>query len=121
MGLDLRRADGALPKLVGHHGALEVAPENTLASFQRAADDGVDVIEMDIRLSADEHVVVMHDGTVSRTTNGSGIVSEMSLAELKRVDAGSWFDARYAGERIPTLVEVLSWAQGKVGLLLELK
>ena len=121
MGLDLRRPDGALPKLVGHRGALDVAPENTLASFQRALDDGVDVIEMDIRLSADGHIVVMHDGTVDRTTNGTGVVSEMSLGELKRLDAGSWFDARYAGERIPTLAEVLSWAQGKVGLLLELK
>ena len=121
MGLDLRRADDALPKLVGHRGALEVAPENTLASFQRALDDGVDVIEMDIRLSGDGHVVVMHDGTVDRTTNGTGLVSEMSVAQLKRLDAGAWFDARYVGERIPTLAEVLAWARGKVGLLLELK
>lgn len=121
MGLDLRRVEGALPKLVGHRGALEVAPENTLASFQRALDDGVDVVEMDIRLSVDGHVVVMHDGTVDRTTNGTGVVSEMSLAELKHLDAGAWFDARYVGERIPTLAEVLAWARGKVGLLLELK
>jgi len=121
MGLDLRRADGELPKLVGHRGALEVAPENTLASFRRAVDDGVDVVEMDVRLSADGYVVVMHDGTVDRTTDGTGVVSEMSLAVLKGLDAGSWFDARYAGERIPTLAEVLAWARGKVGLMLELK
>lgn len=121
MGLDLRRADGALPKLVGHRGALEIAPENTMASFRRACDDGADVIELDVCLSADGHVVVMHDATVDRTTDGTGPVSAFTLAELKQLDAGSWFDSQFTGERVPTLAEVLVWARGKIGLMVELK
>jgi glycerophosphoryl diester phosphodiesterase len=121
MGLNLRRADGAPPKLVGHRGALEIAPENTMASFQRALEDGADVIELDICLSADGHIVVMHDATVDRTTNGTGLVSVLTLAELKRLDAGAWFDPQFAGERVPTLAEVLAWARGRIGLMLELK
>lgn len=121
MGLNLRRAEGALPKLVGHRGALAIAPENTLISFQRAVDGGADVIEMDIRLSVDGHVVVMHDATVDRTTDGTGLVGAMTLAELKRLDAGRWFDPRYAGARVPALAEVLAWARGKIGIMLELK
>jgi glycerophosphoryl diester phosphodiesterase len=109
------------PLLVGHRGAKAVAPENTMASFRRAWEDGADAVEMDVRLTADGAVVVIHDETVDRTTDGHGAVVEMSLEELRRLDAGSWFDPAYAGERIPTLEEVLAWAQGKVALLIELK
>ena len=98
-----------------------MAPENTLASFERAWRDGADVIEFDLRLSADEEVVVMHDATLERTTNGTGYVSETVLDDLKKLDAGSWFAPAYAGEPIPTLREVLTWAKGRIGLLLELK
>jgi glycerophosphoryl diester phosphodiesterase len=98
-----------------------VAPENTLASFERAWRDGADLVELDIRLSADRHVVALHDAWLERTTDGTGYVGDHTLAELKRLDAGAWFDPRYTGERIPTLEEVLDWARGKVGLLLELK
>jgi len=121
MGLDLLRREGSPPKLVGHRGACDVAPENTLASFERAWRDGADVVELDVRLSADGHVVVLHDALLDRTTDGTGYVGDRTLAELKQLDAGSWFDPRYAGERIPTLDEVLDWARGKAGLLLELK
>ena len=121
MGLDLRRGAGALPKLVGHRGACDVAPENTMASFERAWQDGADIVELDVRLSADHHVVVLHDALLDRTTDGTGYVGDRSLAKLKRLDAGAWFDPRYAGERIPTLHEVLDWVDGRVGLLLELK
>ena len=120
-GLDLCRRPGELPKLVGHRGALAVAPENTMASFERAWRDGADLVELDVRLSADDQVVVLHDATVDRTTDGSGLITELTVAELKRLDAGAWFDARFGGERIPTLVEVLAWAKWRVGLLLELK
>ncbi len=121
MGLDLLRRPGELPKLVGHRGACDVAPENTMVSFQRALDDGADIVEMDLRLSLDAQVVVVHDARVDRTSDGVGYVSELTVAELKQLDAGSWFSPEYAGERIPTADEVFDWAKGKIGLLLELK
>jgi glycerophosphoryl diester phosphodiesterase len=120
-GLDLLRRPGALPKVVGHRGACEVAPENTLASFERAWRDGADIVEMDIRLTADRQPVVFHDAMVDRTTDGAGEVAGMTAAALKQLDAGSWFDARFAGERVPLLREVFDWAKGRLGLLLELK
>lgn len=120
-GLDLCRRSGELPKLVGHRGALAVAPENTLASFKQAWRDGADLVELDVRLSADHQVVVLHDSTVDRTTDGTGPVASFTVDQLKRLDAGAWFDARFTGERIPTLTEVLTWAKWRVGLLLELK
>ena len=120
-GLDLCRRPGELPKLVGHRGALAVAPENTMASFEQAWRDSVDLVELDVRLSAGHRAVVLHDATVDRTTDGSGLITEFTVAELKCLDAGAWFDARFAGERIPTLAEVLGWAKWRVGLLLELK
>ncbi|TFG73800.1 MAG: hypothetical protein E4H27_00025 [Anaerolineales bacterium] len=121
MPYNLLRKPGELPKLVGHRGACAVAPENTLASFKRAYQDGADVVEMDVRLTSDGQVVVIHDAMLERTTNGTGPVSQMTLAELKRLDAGAWFDAGYAGEPIPLLDEVLDWAKGKIGLMIELK
>ncbi len=92
-----------------------------MASFRRAWEDGADAVELDVRLTADGAVVVIHDETVDRTTDGHGTVSEMRLEELRRLDAGRWFAPEYAGERIPTLEEVLAWARGKVALLIELK
>jgi glycerophosphoryl diester phosphodiesterase len=121
MGLDLLRRSGELPKLVGHRGACDVAPENTMASFQRALVDGADIIEMDLRLSLDGQVVLVHDARVDRTSNGVGYVSELTVAELQQLDAGAWFSPSYAGERIPTADEVFDWARGKIGMLLELK
>jgi len=121
VGFDLRRRPGELPKLVAHRGASAVAPENTMAAFERAWLDRADIVEMDVRLSADHEVVVMHDGELGRTTDGTGLVSDWPVAELKRLDAGAWFGAAYAGEPIPTLREVLHWARGKVAVMLELK
>ncbi len=83
------------------------APENTLAAFSRALGLGTG-IEMDVRLSADNEIVVIHDSTVNRTTNGSGSVASKTLAQLKALDAGSHFDSAFAGETIPTLAEVFS-------------
>lgn len=121
MPYNLLRKAGELPKLVGHRGACDVAPENTMASFRRAYDDGADIVELDVRLTADAHVVVMHDELVDRTTDGTGAVSAMTLAEVKALDAGSWFGERFAGEKVPLLDEVLAWAQGKIALMIELK
>lgn len=121
MGFDLRRRPGEPPKLVAHRGASAVAPENTMAAFDRAWRDRADIVEMDVRLSADREVVVIHDRDLDRTTDGTGPVADWPVSELKRLNAGAWFGAAYDGEHIPTLREVLHWARGKVALMLELK
>ena len=87
------------PLLIGHRGASGYRPENTMAAFQLAAEQGADGIEFDVRLSADGQVVIIHDELVDRTTNGHGLVSEMELAQLRTLDAGD-------GEQIPTLVQL---------------
>lgn len=109
--------------VVGHRGAREKAPENTIASFQQAVDDGADSVELDVQLSKDGVYVVIHDDTLDRTTNGSGPVKEHTLAELKSLDAGSWFgdQSEFKGERIPTLEESLEWAQGRTKVDIEVK
>jgi AmmeMemoRadiSam system protein A len=91
---------------LGHRGAREVAPENTIASFLKAIEMGADGVELDVTLSKDGHVVVIHDSSVDRTTDGTGLVRELRLIELKTLDAGSWFSDEYRGESIPTLEEV---------------
>lgn len=87
--------------LIGHRGAMGLEPENTLRSFRRAEAEGADLIELDLWLSKDGHLVILHDENVDRTTNGSGPVSGMTLAEIRRLDAGM-------GETVPTFDEVLS-------------
>ena len=106
---------------LGHRGAREVAPENTLASFRKALELGADGVELDVMLSRDKQVVVIHDYTVDRTTDGSGTVRDLSLAELKSVDAGSWFSPNFQNERIPTLEEVVHSLPGDTILNVELK
>jgi glycerophosphoryl diester phosphodiesterase len=94
-----------LPKIIGHRGVAGHAPENTLASIRKAADMKVAWIEFDVMLSGDGDLVLMHDETVDRTTNGKGRVADLSVAELKQFDAGSWFASRFRRERVPTLLE----------------
>lgn len=112
---------------IAHRGASGHAPENTLPAFRRALELGADMIEMDLRLSADGHVVVIHDATVDRTTGGNGRVAELTLAQLKQFDAGHAFAGadggrpyRGTGVEIPTLEEVLT-AFPEARLMLELK
>ncbi len=93
--------------MIGHRGAAGSAPENTIASFRRAAELGCRWVEFDVQLSGDEIPVLFHDVRLSRTTNGKGKLSRVSLSGLKMLDAGSWFGAAFAGERIPTLAEAL--------------
>ncbi len=112
--------------VVGHRGAPREAPENTLASFQRALALGADAIELDVRLSRDGVPIVMHDATLERTTNGAGPVSALTLTELRRLDAGSWFDPKFQGERISTLDEALAIVANQpkrqgVRMLIEIK
>jgi len=102
------------PKIYAHRGANEHAPENTMAAFQLALDQHADGIELDAMLSGDGQVVVIHDDTVDRTTNGSGRVREMTLEQIRSLDAGK-------GERIPTLEEVLERFGGKLLINIELK
>jgi glycerophosphoryl diester phosphodiesterase len=94
------------PAIVAHRGASAYAPENTLAAFKLALQQGADGIELDAKLSSDGHVVVIHDQTVDRTTPFHGKVSDFRLAELRKMDAGSHFDIAFKGEPIPTLEEV---------------
>jgi glycerophosphoryl diester phosphodiesterase len=107
--------------VVGHRGAAGHAPENTFASFELALELGADAVELDVHLSRDGQIVVIHDGRLERTTDGGGLVGEHTLAELRRLDAGSWFAPRFAGQRIPTLDEVLAWARDRTYLAIEVK
>ena len=95
---------------IAHRGASGYAPENTFAAFRRAIALGAGFIETDLQLSRDARLVAIHDATVNRTTNGQGAVHDMTLAELRRLDAGSWFGSEFAGERIPTIEEILEFA-----------
>ena len=99
---------------IGHRGAAGHAPENTLAAIQKGIALGVDFVEIDVRRTADDVLVVLHDTTVNRTTNGRGRIDHLSLQEVKKFNAGN-------GEHIPTLEEVLKMAGGRAGLVLELK
>lgn len=94
------------PLILAHRGAMTQAPENTLAAFRLAVEQGADGIELDARLTADGEVVVFHDESLERVTDGRGRVRRCTLAELQRLDAGARFDPAFRGERIPTLREV---------------
>lgn len=98
-----------------HRGASAVAPENTIAAFRAAAEQGAVWVEIDVALLADGTLVVIHDDSVDRTTSGSGNLGVLTRADLGRLDAGAWFDARFAGERLSTLEETVV-ALGELGL-----
>ncbi|WP_188456416.1 glycerophosphodiester phosphodiesterase [Virgibacillus oceani] len=106
---------------IAHRGASGHAPENTMAAFQKAFEMKADYIEIDVQLSKDGEMVIIHDTTLDRTTNGTGSVGDYTLEELKQLDAGSWFSEEYAGEKIPTFEEVIDAFRGKIGILIELK
>jgi len=106
---------------MAHRGFSGIAPENTLAAFERAIQIGSDFIELDVRFSRDGKLVVFHDDTLERTTNGRGRVAALSLQELKKLDAGSWFGLSFFDEKIPTLSEVLQLARGRILVNIELK
>jgi glycerophosphoryl diester phosphodiesterase len=106
---------------MAHRGASAEAPENTLAAFSKALAYRAAWVELDVQLSRDGVPVVIHDAKVDRTTNGQGRVKELTLKELKRLDAGSWFSGAYSGEPIPTLEEVLQLVKGKAKVNIELK
>ncbi len=106
---------------IAHRGASTEAPENSLASVRRAIESGVTATEIDIRTTADGQLVLLHDATLDRTTNGSGPVGKITLDALRQLDAGSWFDERFQGERVPRLREVLALCRGQIDVVLDLK
>jgi glycerophosphoryl diester phosphodiesterase len=111
------------PLVIAHRGDSAHRPENTLASFQSALEVGAGVVELDVQLSRDGHVVVIHDPTVDRTTSGKGAVGNLTLAELRALSAGypERFGTRYTGQRVPTLAEVLAFLRGRARLMIEIK
>ncbi len=108
-------------QIIGHRGVPSDAPENTLAGYRRAAQLGLTHIECDLHLTRDGHLILMHDPTVDRTTDGRGRVSDLILADIKELDCGSWFDPIYEGERVPTLEELLEAVGDEMQLVLEIK
>ncbi|WNQ10261.1 glycerophosphodiester phosphodiesterase [Paenibacillus aurantius] len=109
------------PLVIAHRGAAGEAPENTLASFKLALEQGCDGFELDVHLSKDGQIVVIHDPTIKRTTNGQGAVASLTLEELRQVDAGSWYGEAFTGERIPTLEEVFDLAPSDLLINVEIK
>ena len=108
------------PLILAHRGACSYAPENTMAAFRLAIEQGADGIELDAKLCADGSVVVIHDSTVDRTTNGTGKVAELAFDELQQMDAGVQFAPKYAGEKIPKLEQVLTELGDKTLINIEL-
>lgn len=106
---------------VAHRGATAYAPENTIAAFDLAVDMKADYIEIDVQRSKDGKLVLIHDTTVDRTTDGTGKVGDLTFEQLRSLDAGSWKGEQFAGEPIPTFEEILDRYHGKIGILIELK
>ena len=111
----------ARTRVIAHRGFSGAAPENTLAAVRAAIEIGADMVEIDVTLTSDNKIVVIHDVTLDRTTDGSGEIYRFSLAQLQELDAGSWFDPKFAGEQIPTLNEVLQEVDGRILLNVEIK
>lgn len=109
------------PLVIAHRGFSAKYPENTLISFQAALDAGAQMIELDITLTRDRQIVVIHDDELDRTTNGRGMVRDLSLSELKALDAGSWFHPRFKGETVPTLTAVFNLVKHRSLINIEIK
>ena len=119
--LELEAANTGKVLVLGHRGAKGHAPENTMVSFRKGYELGSDLLELDIHVSRDGELIVMHDADVSRTTDGEGYIKDLTTTEIKQLDAGAWFDERYRGERVPTLQEVLSWSKDRIPFVIEIK
>ncbi|MBE9518576.1 MAG: glycerophosphodiester phosphodiesterase, partial [Bacteroidetes bacterium] len=107
--------------ICAHRGAMDTHPENTIAAFKEAVHLGAHMIELDVRMTLDGHLLVLHDQTVDRTSNGKGEISELSLEEVKQLDAGSWKSKKFAGERIPTFKEALAVMPANIWLNVHIK
>ncbi len=109
------------PIVIAHRGASHLFPENTLLSIKNAITAGADMIELDVSLTSDGEAVVIHDSILNRTSNGNGCVSDYTLYELKKLDAGSWKGNRFSREKIPSLKEVLILCRGEIDINIEIK
>jgi len=107
--------------VIAHRGASAYAPENTLPAFVKAVEMEAEMIELDVLISKDKVPVVFHDAKLGKKSNGSGLVSDYTLSELKKLDAGSWFSEEFAGTKIPTLDEALKYAKNKISVNIEIK
>ncbi len=103
--------------IIAHRGASGYAPENTMAAFEKALEMGAEGIELDVHLTADGEIVVIHDHTIDRTSDGKGMVGALTLEEIRKYDFGAWFDPKFKGQRIPTLGEVFELLEDWDGLL----
>lgn len=108
-------------EVVCHRGANEYAPENTYAAAKLCIEWGVDYVEIDVRTSKDGVLYILHDPTVNRTTNGKGFVRSLTSEEIDKLDAGSWFDAKFADERVPRLEPYLKWIKGQAKVYFDVK
>ena len=108
-------------EILAHRGASGTAPENTIAAFKKAMVDGCDGFEFDVQQTKDGKMVIFHDWTLERTSNGNGYVREHTLEELKKLDAGSWFSEEFKEEKIPTLEETLDLIPDHMLINIELK
>jgi glycerophosphoryl diester phosphodiesterase len=112
----------AHPQIIAHRGASGHAPENTFAAYRLAIELGSHFIEVDLQVSRDGHIVAIHDAVLQRTTNGRGSVAESTLAELRTIDAGRWFDRDFAGQRLSTLEEVLGLSrEAEIGFYFQVR
>ncbi|HRQ38763.1 MAG TPA: glycerophosphodiester phosphodiesterase family protein [Chloroflexota bacterium] len=118
---DLRQSTNGRPLLVGHRGAMDVAPENTMSAFRAGLAGGADILELDVQLTSDKQVIVFHDTDLRLKTPVSGQIAEYKADYLRTLDVGRYFNADFAGERMPFLAEVLAWAKGRIPLMIELK
>jgi glycerophosphoryl diester phosphodiesterase len=109
------------PLILAHRGASAYAPENTFAAFDLAHEMGAPAVETDVRATRDGTLVILHDSTVDRTTDGHGAVADLTLTDVKSLDAGGWFAPRFAGQRIPTLEEFLARYRATFPICLEIK
>lgn len=118
---ELRCQFNGRPLIVGHRGAMAIAPENTFPSFEAGLDAGVDVLELDVQLTSDGKVIVFHDTDLFYKTGYPGRIGDHHSEFLRTLDVGSHFDDSFAGLQMPFLEEVLDWAKGRVNLMIELK
>jgi glycerophosphoryl diester phosphodiesterase len=117
----IRKAAANVSQIIAHRGASTERPECTASAIRRAIEVGATAVEVDVRTSHDGELFILHDATLDRTTNGKGPASALTLAELQQLDAGSWFDAKFKNERIPSLIESARACKGTIDLLLDLK
>ncbi len=107
--------------IVAHRGLSSIYPENTLIAFSKALEIGADFIEIDVRLSRDKEIVVIHDETLERTTDGKGSVDQLTFNQIRKCSAGNWFSESFAKEKVPSLKEVFKLVDKKIKLMIEIK